>query len=85
MATCINHSEMEGIGICVRCRYVLCEACCTRLRGINHCSACLKELARPRSRTKGQVGSVVLALGVTALLSGVFFGLLLALQGRMAP
>jgi hypothetical protein len=85
VAFCVNHPETDGIGVCVRCRNVLCEACCTRLRGINHCPACLKELARPRTRARGQVGSVVLALGVTALLSGLFFGLLLALQGRLAP
>ena len=50
MASCRYHPETPGVGICVRCRTVICDACCTRLQGINHCHECLKALARGPAR-----------------------------------
>ncbi len=35
------------MGICMRCRSPICQACRTRVRGINHCHACLRKLAQP--------------------------------------
>jgi hypothetical protein len=29
----------------MRCRKVICAACCTRLAGVNHCHACLAAIA----------------------------------------
>ncbi len=45
MAFCINHPDTPGVGICVRCRAIICAACATRLDGVNHCHRCLGELA----------------------------------------
>jgi hypothetical protein len=81
LKTCRYHRREPGIGICKRCQYVICAACCTQLDGINYCHACLKELAarpvRPAARLSPwiSVGSTV--AGVWALL----FGLLLLMQG----
>ncbi len=85
MASCRYHPDTPGVGICVRCRTVICAACCTRLQGINHCHECLKALARGRGRPRGRAGSVLAALGLLALAAALLFGLLLLAQGRLAP
>jgi hypothetical protein len=68
----------------MRCESVICAECCTRVDGINHCHACLKELAvRPVRRAPRQTGplaALVLGLGWLALI-----GLLRLVQGQMAP
>lgn len=46
-ATCTRHPLREAVGVCVRCSQALCSDCITKLDGINHCQACLAELARP--------------------------------------
>jgi hypothetical protein len=70
----------------MRCRVVICAACCTRLNGINHCHACLKVLGKGRDepRTVGGLWAVTaaLALGAAGL---VLFGLCWAVSGLMAP
>jgi hypothetical protein len=85
VASCRYHPETPGIGICVRCRSVICDACCTRLQGINHCHECLKALARGPSRPRGGVGSALAGLLLLGLASALLFGLLLLIQGRLAP
>jgi hypothetical protein len=47
---CHYHSDRPGIGVCMRCRVVICAACCTRVEGVNHCHACLKKLGARRER-----------------------------------
>jgi hypothetical protein len=84
VASCRYHPDTPGVGLCVRCRTVICAACCTRLQGINHCHECLKKLARP-SRPPGGAGSALAALGLLALGAALLFGLLLLAQGRLAP
>jgi hypothetical protein len=67
----------------MRCRVVICAACCTRLDGVNHCHACLKALSRrteePRPGTDlwPVLAGLILAAGSLAL-----FGLFYLLQGR---
>jgi len=86
MAVCRYHAERPGIGICMRCRAIICAACCTKVDGVNHCHACLMELARPdalaggRDLTAGFLA--VLALGSAWLL---FAGLAWLAQGSLAP
>jgi hypothetical protein len=83
-ATCEYHPDRPGIGVCMRCRVVICADCCTRVDGINHCHACLKELAvrpaRPRRRGTMRGTVLLLVLGWLAL-----FGLLGLVQGKFAP
>lgn len=38
---CQVHPTRSGIAVCMGCSIVLCEACSTRIDGINHCKACL--------------------------------------------
>jgi hypothetical protein len=85
MTTCQYHNDRPGVGVCMRCRAVICAACCTRVDGINHCHACLKALAaKPvtarRRRPAAPLAALVLGLGWLAL-----FGILLLVQGRLAP
>ncbi len=84
MAACHYHPDTPGVGICMRCREVVCAACRTPLRGINHCHACLRALARPRP-APARVGSVLLALLLAGLLWAALFGVFLLAQGRLAP
>ncbi len=87
MAVCRYHPDRQGIGVCMRCRAVICAACCTRVDGVNHCHACLKALGRraePRRPGQGvadTVGAVCL-LGFAYLF---FFGVLWLAQGSLAP
>ena len=70
----------------MRCRVVICSACCTRLNGVNHCHACLKALGeRPEDR-QGVPGLwAVAALACCGAGWLFFFGLFWLLQGTMAP
>ncbi len=85
MAHCRFHPDAPGIGICVRCRTVICADCCTRLQGINHCHECLRALARGPTTPRAGAGSVLAALGLLVLGSALLFGLSLLAQGRLAP
>jgi hypothetical protein len=85
VAHCRYHPDTHGVGICVRCRTVICAACCTRLQGINHCHECLRALARGKGRPRGGVGTLLAALGLLGLAWALLFGLLLLAQGRLAP
>jgi hypothetical protein len=67
----------------MRCRAVICAACCTRVDDVNHCHACLKELAgRPIQQVGSSAGQAVLLLAVACLF---FFGVLWAAGGSLAP
>jgi hypothetical protein len=85
VAHCRYHPDTDGVGICMRCRTVICADCCTRLQGINHCHECLKALARVPSRPRGRVASALGALVLLAAACGLLFGLLMLAQGRLAP
>lgn len=86
MAVCRYHPDRPGVGVCMRCRTVICTGCCTRIDGVNHCHACLRKLARPSkqptaARVVGVAASVLL-LGLAWLLLG---GALWLAQGHLAP
>lgn len=69
----------------MRCRVVICAACCTRVNGVNHCHACLKALGDQRDENRrGKLGIVLVGflLGLAWL---VLFGLCWAMSGKMAP
>jgi hypothetical protein len=70
----------------MRCRVVICAACCTRVNGVNHCHACLKVLGgrREEPRQGGHLGMLLagMLLGVAWL---VLWGLCWAVSGKMAP
>ena len=84
MAVCYFHRDRPGIGVCMRCRKVICAACCTRLDGINHCHACLAALARP-APVRRRPGSALLAALVLGLFWLAFFGVFWLAQGSLAP
>jgi hypothetical protein len=70
----------------MRCRAVICAACCTRVDGVNHCHACLKALGRraePRRSGRGAVAAGAAGLLVVAWL--FFFAVLWLAQGSLAP
>jgi hypothetical protein len=70
----------------MRCRRVICAACCTRLDGINHCHACLKSLGSAREERPASQGlAAFLALSAYGVSSLLLFGLLFWLQGKLAP
>jgi hypothetical protein len=86
MAVCRYHPDRPGIGICLRCRSAVCEDCCTRIDGVNHCHACLKALGRrTEPRRSGRAALVTGALGLLGLAWLFFFGVLWLAQGRLAP
>jgi hypothetical protein len=86
MKTCHFHDDRPGVGICMRCRVVVCAACCTRIEGVNHCHACLKALGGRREEKRG---GGALAAVMAALLLGLawfaLFGLCWAIGGKLAP
>ena len=86
MAVCHFHGDRPGVGVCMRCRVVICADCCTRLDGINHCHACLKKIGQVKAVEVAPPGSqapvAVLVLSLSWL---VFFGVLLLAQGKLAP
>jgi hypothetical protein len=86
---CQNHPEREGIGVCVRCRRVVCAECSTKIDRMNFCTGCLAALtADPRRRQRAGDASPAAgaAAGIAALIAGyaalvglfMLFGLLLA-------
>ena len=85
MRTCHFHNDRPGIGICMRCRVVICTACCTRINGVNHCHACLKVLGDRRDeKHSGKLRTLLagLLLGLAWL---VLVGLCWAVSGKLAP
>ncbi len=82
---CRYHPDRPGVGLCMRCRSVICAACCTRLDGINHCHACLKVLAVRPVKPPARVPAVATAGLVLAGAGAALFGLLLLARGGLAP
>jgi hypothetical protein len=66
MAVCHYHPDRTGVGICMRCRVVVCADCCTRLGGVNHCHACLKAMGGWQDGPAG--GRLPAAAGALAVL-----------------
>jgi hypothetical protein len=85
MRTCHFHPDRPGIGICMRCRVVICVACCTRVNGVNHCHACLKALGDQRDEKRGGKLGILLAGFLLGLAWLVLFSLCWAMSGKMAP
>ena len=86
MAVCHYHPDRPGIGICMRCRVVICPACSTRVDGINHCHACLKALGqRDESRRSAEFPPALTAAFCLFLAGLVFFVFCLALEASFAP
>ncbi len=86
MAVCRYHPERAGIGVCVRCRSVICAACCTRVDGVNHCHACLRKLGRPTERpAPGRALAALGALSLLGVLCLFFLGVFWLIEGRLAP
>jgi hypothetical protein len=93
MAACYYHGDRPGVGLCMRCRRVICEACCTRVDGINHCHACLKALAgrampglaARNGRAAGPSVGPLVALMLFGLSALVLMGLGWLGQGLLAP
>jgi hypothetical protein len=86
MAVCHYHQDRPGIGICMRCRVVICAACSTRVDGVNHCHACLKTLGqRPEKARAGQFPPALAAVFCLAVTCLIFFVFAFAVQGSFAP
>jgi hypothetical protein len=70
----------------MRCKRVICAACCTRLAGVNHCRGCLETLAARSEEPRRTVGfGTVAALLVLGCAWLVLFGVAWLLEGRLAP
>jgi hypothetical protein len=86
VAVCRYHPDRPGIGVCMRCRAVICAACTTRVDGVNHCHACLKALGRRTEPRRAAAGAVTAG---AACLLGVawlcFVAVLWLAQGSLAP
>jgi hypothetical protein len=86
MAVCHYHQDRPGIGICMRCRVVICTACSTRVDGVNHCHACLKALGQRAEKPGAAHFPPALAAGFClALTSLIFLVFAFAVQGLFAP
>ena len=86
MAACHYHTDRPGIGVCMRCRVVVCAACSTKLDGVNHCHACLKVLGQKEEA--GPADAIhwnLAALLVLGLCGLSFLGLGWLIQGWLAP
>jgi hypothetical protein len=70
----------------MRCRAVVCAACTTRLEGVNHCHACLRQLAaRGEEKSTGAFGRYAAGAAWFALGWVPLWVLFYLLQGRLAP
>ncbi len=86
MAVCHYHPERAGVGVCMRCKVVICADCCTRLNGVNHCHACLKVLGRGKEmRSPASSAVALLAVVVLGTVSLLFMGVGCLAQGMLAP
>lgn len=80
---CQHHPEEAALGICIVCSAPLCDACITKLDGINHCRSCLLARAAQASAAhtapEGAPGRTAL-LGWLSFAAGVLLLAALALQ-----
>ena len=86
MAFCHFHPDRAGVGVCIRCRKVICAACRTRVDGVNHCHACLKALGSRNDEPGKQVAYwPLLSVGMLTVSFMVLAGICTLLQGCLAP
>jgi len=87
MAVCYFHPDRPGVGVCVRCRLVICSACCTRLDGINHCHRCLSKLGARTEPKSGAAAQSAFLLAVLLLFVAwlLLFGFFWLIESRYAP
>jgi hypothetical protein len=85
MAACFCHPDRPGIGVCMRCRRVICSACCTRFDGVNHCFACIKAMGRPAEAEGADIGGTLARLAMLLFGGIVLFMIFWTLQARLAP
>ncbi len=86
MAYCKYHPDRPGVGVCMRCRAVICNDCCTRLDGVNHCHACLKTLSRPpETRSARRIFRSIAATFFLFIACLLFAGVFWKIQGILAP
>lgn len=85
MAVCHYHPERAGIGVCMRCRVVVCTSCSTRVDGINHCHACLKSLGKAGDARRSGIPAALLAVVSLGMGGALFFLAAWIMQGRLAP
>jgi hypothetical protein len=86
MAVCQYHPDRPGIGICMRCRVVICAACSTRVDGVNHCHACLKALGQRAEKARAaQFPPALAAAFCLALTTLIFLVFAFTVQGLFAP
>jgi len=76
-AQCYNHPARDGVGLCVRCRRVICVECGTRIDGINYCYPCLQAAWQPAPSQRPAAASspaagVLLTVISFALMTGLF-------------
>jgi hypothetical protein len=83
MAACDFHLDRPALGVCMRCRALICADCCTRVDDINHCHACLKNLAAKPAPP--QARSAFAAVCVLLLACLYFFGVFWLAQGSLSP
>lgn len=72
---CHYHPDRGGVGVCVKCRTVICEECSTRFKRANHCSVCVARLQEAEVElelppSKGLVWSGVLLGSLFLILGG---------------
>ena len=83
---CANHTDREGVGICVSCRSVICVECSTKIDRMNYCIRCLEAARTTTAETREENPAAETLKGVPLLILsfigtvGVFalIGLLLA-------
>ena len=85
MAVCRYHPDRPGVGVCMRCRAVICTACSTRVDGVNHCHACLRALGTRQEVHSGDFATAFLGAVAFAASIALFFVLSWFVQGWMAP
>lgn len=85
MAVCHYHPDRAGIGVCMRCRVVVCTSCSTRVDGINHCHVCLKALGKASDPRSSGVPAALLAVVSLGMGGALFFLAAWIMQGRLAP
>lgn len=77
---CVYHPDREGMGVCVRCRQVVCAECSTKIDRINYCHRCLASLgaegraAAPRHAMTERVTAAALLMISFLVLTGFFVG-----------
>jgi hypothetical protein len=76
---CVNHPDRPAIGMCVMCRAPVCPDCTTKVKGINHCLACLQQRVKPSDTSIRRPAPSLTPLGIG--LAFAFFVLVFAAMG----